>query len=79
MIKKISVNKLTEGDWIIENVYYKNRLLYNKNNPGITNSEIKLLKKFNIKYVLIKEGLPFVPSFLLALIISLIFGNILLI
>ena len=79
MIKRILINKLTEGDWIIENIYYKKRLLYNKNNPGITNDEIKLLKKYSIKTVIIKEGLPFIPSFLIALIISLIFGNLLVI
>ena len=77
MIKRISINKLTEGDWVIENIYYKRKLLYNKNNPGITNQEMILLKKFKIKNVLIKEGLPFIPSFLIALVVSLIFGNLL--
>ena len=77
MIKKIRVNKLTEGDWVIENIYYKEKLIYNKNNPGITLENIKLFKKYKIKNVLIKEGLPFIPSFLIALIVSLIFGNLL--
>ena len=77
MIKRISINKLTEGDWVIENIYYKRKLLYNKNNPGITNQEMILLKKFKIKNVLIKEGLPFIQSFLIALVASLIFGNML--
>lgn len=77
MIKKINVNKLTEGDWIIEDIYHKGKLIYNKNNPGISNNEIKLLKRCKIKNVLVKEGLPFIPSFLLALVISLIVGNLL--
>ena len=79
MIKKIPVNKLTEGDWIIKNVYHKGKLIYNKNGPGISNPSISLLKKYKIKSVPVKEGLPFVPSFLLALIFSLIFGNLILI
>jgi len=77
MIKKIPIDKLTEGDWVIKDIYYKNKLLYNKNNPGISISQIKLLKKFKIKDVIIKEGMPFIPSFLIALIVSLIFGNLL--
>jgi hypothetical protein len=55
MIKKIPIDKLTEGDWVIKDIYYKNKLLYNKNNPGISISQIKLLKKFKIKDVIIKE------------------------
>ncbi len=79
MIKKIPVNKLTEGDWIIKNIYFRGKLIYNKNNPGITISDIKLLKKYKIRNVLIKEGMPFIPSFLISLIVSLIFGNLLMI
>jgi len=77
MIKKISLDKLTEGEWVIEDIYHKNKLIYNKNNPGITNQEITLLKKLKIKYVTIKMGMPFIPSFLIAFVISLIFGNLL--
>lgn len=77
MIKRIQINKLTEGDWVIEDIYSKGKLIYNKKNLGISAHEIKLLKKLNIKQVLIREGLPFIPSFLIAFIASLIFGNIL--
>lgn len=76
LIKKIPLAKLTEGDWIVNNIYHKGKLIYNKNSPGITNAQILLFKKLKFKYVTIKEGLPFIPSFLLALIASLIFGNI---
>ena len=76
MIKKVPIEKLTEGDWIINNIYHKGKLIYNKNSPGITKQQILLLKKFGIKNVIIKEGLPFIPTFLLALIVSLIFGNL---
>ena len=76
MIKKIPIGRLTEGDWIINNIYHKNKLIYNKNSPGVSKTQILLLKKFGIKNVIIKEGLPFIPTFLLALIVSLIFGNL---
>jgi len=33
---------------------------------GITNQQIALLKQHGIKHVVVKEGIPFVPSFLIA-------------
>src|SRR3989338_5159633 len=75
MIKEINTNKLTEGDWIYKPVYYKNRLLISRKNPGITKKDIILLKKYKIRNVIIKEGIPFVPAFLISTVISLIFGN----
>jgi len=77
MLKKISLSKLTEGDWIPKDIYYKNRLIYKKNSPGITKKQIELLKKFKFKTVTVKYGIPFVPSFLLSVFFSLLLGNIL--
>jgi Flp pilus assembly protein protease CpaA len=74
---KIKVSKLTEGDWIIDDIKYKNKLVYSKKSPGITNKQIGLLKKYKIKEVLIKEGIPFVPAIFLGVLFSLIFGSIL--
>ncbi len=64
---------LVEGDWIA------NKDLRDKfkiSNLGIEKKQINLLIKLKIKKVLVKEGIPFVPSILIALIISLIFGNL---
>ncbi len=77
MFKKINVNSLTEGDWITHNIYYKGKLIYNKNSPGVVKKDIDLLKKIKIRYVIVKEGIPFIPSFLIAFIITIIFGNLL--
>ena len=76
MLKKININKLTEGDWITENIYYKGKLVYNKNSTGIIKEQISLLKKIRIKTVIIKEGIPFVPVFLISFIITITFGNL---
>ena len=76
MLKKININNLTEGDWITENIYYKGKIIYNKASPGITKKEILLLKKFKIKNILIKEGIPFIPVFLIAFVITIIFGSL---
>jgi len=41
----------------------------------ITKRDIKYLKSLNIKQVLVKDGIPFVPPFLLGTVLALIFGN----
>ncbi len=73
MYRRIPVKKLTEGDWIA-NKSLKEKFKIPE--LGIEKKQINLLIKSKIKEVLVKEGIPFVPSFLIALIISLIFGNI---
>ena len=75
MIQKVSVNNLTEGDWIAENIYHNNKLILNKHNLGLTKKQITMIKKYK-KEILVKTGIPFVPSFLVTIIISLIFGNL---
>lgn len=72
MIKKISVDKLTEGDWINENIYIKNKLIVGPKDLGISKEQIRMLKKNNIKYVLVKEGIPFIPVFLLSFVLTLL-------
>ena len=75
MYEKISTSKLTEGDWIAEDIYKNKKLFLSKNNIGVTKEQINFIKKIK-KEILVKNGLPFVPSFLIAVIISLILGNI---
>src|SRR3989338_4385743 len=75
MIQRVSVNSLTEGDWIAENIYHDNRLILNKHNLGLTKKQITMIKKYK-KEILVKTGIPFIPSFLITIIISLIFGNL---
>ena len=73
LIKEVSPNKLTEGDWVAEDVFYNKKLIVSKKNPGLTKEQISQLKKlFKNKKVKIKEGIPFVPSFLLAYILLLL-------
>ncbi|MGV8169162.1 MAG: prepilin peptidase [Candidatus Nanoarchaeia archaeon] len=75
MIKKISVAKLTEGDWVIEKVKIKDAEKHIYTKTGISEKGIKMLKKMGKKNVAVKEGVPFLPSFLMAYIALLIFGN----
>jgi len=79
MLKKIKPAELVEGDWVtgeikIAEYHYKPKKF------GIEKKDIqKLIELENqgkIKEIEVKDGLPYVPSFLIALIISLTYGDI---
>ncbi len=69
-LKKKEVHELVPGDWLAEDVSKGKKVLLNANNTGISEEEIALLKKNNVSTVLVKEGIPFVPSFLIAYILA---------
>ncbi len=75
MYKFVTPNKLVEGDWIAKNIYVRKKLIAGPKDLGIEKHQIEQLKKSRIKRILIKEGIPFVPSFLVGIIVSLVFGN----
>ncbi|MBD3312975.1 hypothetical protein GF345_00875 [Candidatus Woesearchaeota archaeon] len=80
MLKKVTPDKLTEGDWIAKDVIVGGKRITGPKDLGISLEQIKELKRLKkqkkIDKVLIKEGIPFVPSFLLAFIATWIFGNL---
>ena len=71
MIKLVSADKLTEGDWLVHDVKAGKKTIY-KTVHGLSYSEIVLLRKYG-KKVLIKSGVPFAPAFLFALLLFLLF------
>jgi len=73
LIKNIKTEKLTEGDWLAHPVKIKGRVISAK--LGLTKKDIEFLKKHK-KEIAVKEGIPFVPVFLLAFILSLLIGNL---
>jgi len=75
MIKPMALSKLREGDWLYKPVYYKKRLILDNKKLSLTKKDISILKRFNIKSVIVKDGIPFVPAFLISALISLIFGS----
>ena len=75
LIKRISVGKLTEGDWVVGKVRLPNGRFFKPARTGITRQDIETLKKSGIRNVVVKEGIPFVPSFLLAYIVTVAIGN----
>lgn len=80
MIKNIEPEKLTEGDWIVDNIYIGKKYITGPKELGIKKEQIKQLLKYKeqgkINKIKVKYGIPFVPSFLIAFIITLILNNI---
>lgn len=74
LIKSVSPEKLTEGDWLNQDVKIKGKII-RSTFEGLSKSDIKLIKKAH-KQVIIKYGLPFVPVFLIAFISEILFGNL---
>ena len=76
--KRIDPSKLREGDWLAERIIVgKNKVI----RKTLQNSDIALLRelkqKKKLNTVLIKEGIPFIPSFLLAYIVLIVFSGFL--
>ena len=74
--KRVSASKLVPGDWVEENIYEKNKLVYKKKLLGIEEGDIKRLIKAKVKNVLVKEGIPFIPPFFIGVLITIISGKI---
>ena len=76
--KKMSISpyELKEGDVLLEDIK-QGFLITGPKDLGIENYQIDILKKLKsegkIKTVLIKEGIPFVPSFLLGFVATVVF------
>ncbi len=70
MIKEVKVKDLTIGDWTVNPLSVGKRTI-NPNWEGLSEKEIKIIKnKLNKnKKVIVREGIPFTPSFLFALIL----------
>lgn len=67
MVKKVNVDKLTEGDWLYENIKIGNKIIKSDWN-GLTKKDLELLKKKSMK-VKIRQGIPFIPVFLISFIL----------
>jgi len=75
MIQNVPVKKITEGDWIVEDVMVRGKRITGPKDLGITKQQLAQLIKLNVKTVKVKYGMPFVPSFLIAFILTLLIGN----
>ncbi len=76
MKKFVAPSKLTEGDWVVEEIKHKGKIIASPKGLGLTTEQISKLKKLN-KKVWIKYGIPFLPSFLISFLVTVTVGNLL--
>ncbi|MBT7705937.1 hypothetical protein HN747_00675 [archaeon] len=73
MISNKKISQLQEGDWLAETVKVGNKKI-EYSWDGLEKEDIALIKRYK-KFVKVKQGLPFAPSFLLAHILYWVFGK----
>ncbi len=69
--RAVSPQNLTEGEWLYKDIKVGGKTIKASWN-GVSAEELKLIKKKYNKDVIIKEGIPFTPSFLLSFLCLLI-------
>jgi hypothetical protein len=67
MIKTIQPQNLMEGDWLVKDVRVGGRVV-KKSVHGLSARDIAFLRKVK-KPVVVRQGVPFVPAFLIAWVI----------
>jgi Flp pilus assembly protein protease CpaA len=81
MLKYVPPSLLTEGDWIAKDIVVGGKFISGPKDLGIEQKKINELKRLfskgKVGKILVKEGIPFVPSFLIAYVVSWIYGNLL--
>ena len=65
-----------KSSYIIEDKIIMQNYVCGPKDLGINKNQIELLKKLKIKKVLVKIGIPFIPSFFIAFIVTIFLGNI---
>ncbi len=73
MYKRIPVGNLVEGDWLAQKIKG-----IEKKGTGLSKEQIVKIKSMGLKNVRVKEGIPFVPAFLITLVATYFLGNVLL-
>jgi len=76
-IMKRAIPKLTEGDWLAEEVKINEKIFLKK--KTLEKEDLDKLKKLQregkLEQVLVREGVPFIPSFFLAYVTFLTLGS----
>jgi len=78
MLKTIPPSELREGDWIVKDVVVAGKRITGPKDLGVTKEQIAELQRLSKKHTIlveIKNGIPFVPSFLLAFVLTVWIGN----
>jgi len=72
----VKVKDITEGEWLAEPVKKGNKIILKPPKLGLEEKDLRFLKKQGIKDIVIKKGIPFVPSFFLATVTTYLFHSV---
>jgi Flp pilus assembly protein protease CpaA len=72
MFRIVSGKDLKEGDWLVEDIKIGDKII-RADWDGLLLDDIEVLKKR--RFIKIKEGLPFVPAFLIAFLLYTFFSD----
>lgn len=73
MIKSVPISKLVEGDWLIDRIVVNGRVLFDpKKSVDVRKDQLEQIKNSGVKKVRIRDGIPFIPSFLIAFIVTVL-------
>ncbi|MFA5258705.1 MAG: prepilin peptidase [Candidatus Pacearchaeota archaeon] len=70
LIKELTSKQVTEGDWLYCDIMVHGKKI-KANWEGVSRKDLELIRKYSKKKILIKQGIPFTPSFLFSFIILL--------
>lgn len=77
MCRRTPVSELAIGDWVCEDVVVRGKTICRRRDFGLTAEQIGQLNKHRVRFVMVKDGMAFVPAFVFGLVFSLGFGEIL--
>jgi len=72
LTKDCPVGNLEEGDWLVADVRKGARLIARASRTGVSLREIAALRRARVRTVRVREGIPFVPAFLIAAVMLLL-------
>lgn len=65
MVAALSPLKVSEGDWLYQPIKIGNKMVYPRW-EGLHAAEVQLIQTYGKKRILVKQGIPFIPAFLIA-------------
>ena len=75
-VKKILPENLVEGDWVLDELKYRGKLIFSPKKTGVSKSDIILIKKYFKKTLNVKSGIAFGPAFLIAFLLTIKYGDL---
>ncbi len=75
-VKKILPKNLVEGDWVLDELKYRGKIIFKPKTTGVSKKDILAIKKHFKKPLNVKSGVAFGPAFLIAFLLTMKFGDL---